>query len=118
MLRVSAQSSNTEVDILSINGDVDAAAKGVEFGVELMLFAESIATRNEETLVQTREELATIAGDVVLVEAAGVAANFQRMVRIADSMGIPVDNLAAKVGTEVRQELGIDRFASAKNSQV
>ena len=51
-----------------------------------------------------------------LVDAAGVAANFQRMTRIADSIGIPVDNMSAELGQQVRQELGIERFPSARNS--
>ena len=50
------------------------------------------------------------------MDAAGVAANFQRMVRIADATGIPVDNMQAELGRNVRAELGIERFPSARNS--
>ena len=38
-----------------------------------------------------RQTLAAKAGEGPLVDAAGVAANFQRMVRFADSTGIPMD---------------------------
>ena len=49
-------------------------------------------------------------------DAAGVAANFQRMVRIADSMGIPVDDMEQELGQAVRAELDLTRFASAANT--
>jgi len=116
MLRASATTTETDIDIQGINGDPDAAAKGVEFGAELMALGESLASGDEFTLQQAREELLAKAGGRVLVEAAGVAANFQRMVRIADSMGIPVDNMETSLGQSVREELQLNRFASAKNS--
>ena len=39
MLRVSAQTTSTEIDIRGINGDALAAASGIAFGLELMEFA-------------------------------------------------------------------------------
>ncbi len=58
-----------------------------------------------------------VAGETVLVDAAGVAANFQRMVRIADSMGIPVDQLTEnEMSDQIRNELDLYRFKSAENS--
>ena len=59
---------------------------------------------------------AEAAGPAVLVDAAGVAANFQRMTRVADAVGIPVDDTSLEMGQQVRQELGIERFATARNS--
>ncbi|MBT3428054.1 MAG: hypothetical protein HOL98_15245 [Gammaproteobacteria bacterium] len=116
MLRASASVTETSIDIQGINGDITAAAKGIEFGPELMRFAESLARRNEQALADARGELLHIAGPAVLVDAAGVAANFQRMVRIADATGIPVDNLANDVSQKIRKELDLDSFSSAKNS--
>ena len=116
MLRASASVTETSIDIQGINGDITAAAKGIEFGPELMRFAESLARRNEQALAGARKELLEVAGPAVLVDAAGVAANFQRMVRIADATGIPVDNLANDVSQKIRKELDLDSFSSAKNS--
>ena len=115
MLRVSAMHNETEVDLQSVNGDPDGAAVGIEFGPELMRFAESVASR-DEGLERYRRELLEAAGPAVLVDAAGVAANFQRMTRIADAVGIPVDDMSLEMGQQVRQELGIERFATARNS--
>lgn len=116
MLRVSAQTTETQIDIQGINGDADSAAVGIEYGAELMAFADAVASRDEARLLETREALLNSAGSDVLVDAAGVAANFQRMVRIADSIGIPVDNMESDIGKEVRAALELEQFASAQNT--
>jgi len=114
MLRASAQTNQTEVDLQAVNGAAEAAA-GIAFGRQLMQFAESVAGR-DAALAERRQALLEAAGPAVLADAAGVAANFQRMVRIADAIGIPVDDMAGEFGQQVRRELGIARFASAGHS--
>ena len=51
-----------------------------------------------------------------LVDAAPVIGNFQRMVRIADGTGIPHDKPIAAMTADMREELGYNDFASAKNT--
>ena len=115
-LRVSALHNEMEVDLQAVNGDAESAAVGIEFGPELMRFAESLAARSDE-LEDHREALLETAGPAVLVDAAGVAANFQRMVRIADAIGIPVDErMTGEMSMQVRAELDLERFPSARNS--
>jgi hypothetical protein len=116
MLRVSAMTTETEIEISAVGGDEQAAERGIEFGLELMKFAENVALRDAQGLVQSRQALLNVAGPKVLVDAAGVAANFQRMVRIADAIGIPVDDMESEIGQQVRQELTLERFASAQNT--
>ena len=115
MLRASATQNSTEIDLQAVNGDAGSAAVGIEFGAELMRFAESVASGAED-LDRHRETLLDAAGPAVLVDAAGVAANFQRMTRIADSIGIPTDDMMLEVARQVGDELGIDSFASARNT--
>ena len=116
MLRVSAMTTETEVDLQGVNGDAASAALGIEYGAELMSFAESLAQRDEPVLARSRTALRQAAGDKVLVDAAGVAANFQRMVRIADSIGIPFDNMQSDFANSIQTELNLARFASAQHS--
>ena len=116
MLRVSAMTTETEVDLQGVNGDAASAALGIEYGTELMSFAESLAQRDESGLARSRTALRQAAGDKVLVDAAGVAANFQRMVRIADSIGIPFDNMQSDFANSIQTELNLARFASAHHS--
>ena len=91
MLRASANVNEKEVDLMGIAGDEDAAAVGIPYGREMVAFAEAGMTRDPELLAAARKALLDVAGERVVVESAGVAANFQRMVRIADSTGIPAD---------------------------
>ena len=116
MLRVSAMTNETEVDLQGVNGDAASAAMGIEYGAELMSFAESLAQRDEHGLARSRAVLRQAAGDKVLVDAAGVVANFQRMVRIADSIGIPFDNMQSDFVNSIQTELNLTRFASAQHS--
>ena len=115
MLRVSANKTATAIDIGMINGTSGGTSR-LPFGDELMHFAESLAGSDENVLAAARAALLQVAGAEVLVDAAGVAGNFQRMVRIADSMGIPVDSMDNEISNQVREELDLYRFKSAENS--
>ena len=114
MLSLSAGLVNTDVDLQMVNGDESQDGGGVTFGLELLKLAEAIAGRDEVALRLSREQLLAAAGPAVLVDAAGVAANFQRMVRIADATGIPEDTLSGGLSKNVRAELGLDRFHTAQ----
>ena len=115
MLRVSMKQTERDIDIHVINGESDEVAD-VPFANELTAFAEAVASFDEESLAEARSRLLDVAGSAVLVDAAGVAGNFQRMVRIADSMGIPVDAMDNEISNQVRTELDLYRFKSADNS--
>ena len=115
MLHASAMTTDTEVDLQGVVGNKTSAATGIAFGAELMHFSESIALRDEKIIAESRKALLAAAGPAVLVDAAGVAANFQRMVRIADSIGIPFDYMDSTMAQGIQQELGLKRFASARH---
>ena len=116
MLRASATTNKTDIDLQSIHGNQSSAAKGIKYGPQLLAFAESIARRDTAAITISRTALLELAGPLVVVDAAGVAANFQRMVRIADSIGIPVDDMTTPLGQQVRQELNLEQFATAQNT--
>ena len=115
MLRVSMTKTERDIDIHVINGEEDGISE-VPYANELTAFAEAVASFDESRLRQERQRLLDAAGAEVLVDAAGVAGNFQRMVRIADSMGIPVDANDNEVSNQVREELDLYRFRSSENS--
>lgn len=115
MLSLSADIADAPVDLEAINGDESAAAR-IRYGEELLAFAEAIARRQEDALLRARDKLARVAGSAVVIDAAAVAANFQRMVRIADSTGIPLDTRAAALSAGIRKQLDLGSFASARNT--
>ena len=116
MLSLSADITESDVNLQMINGDESATAGDVDHAAALMKFAEAVASRDEATLASARSELLEQAGAEVLVDAAAVAGNFQRMVRIADSTGIPLDEMSAAMSHGVVNELDLRRFSSAENT--
>ena len=113
MLRESAEQLNVAVDLHVVDGETNGSDV-VPFANELMQFATAIATRDEDELIRCRDELISVAGDEVMVDAAAVAANFQRMVRIADSTGIPVDAARMPAAQVAIDALDLRRFPSSE----
>jgi hypothetical protein len=113
MLRESAAVSETDVDLHLVNGEA-TDSDVVPYSNELMNFATAVATRDEDELSKRRAELDAAAGAEVLVDAAAVAANFQRMVRIADSTGIPVDAMRMPAAQPAIDQLDLRRFPSSE----
>ena len=115
MLRASTRDTETSVDMQAI---VDATADSrLPHGGALSAFTEALVRRSPD-LAAARDHLASAVGADGLVEAAGTAANFQRMARIADAIGIPLDNDGGERGAAFRARLGIDAFAGAANTPV
>ncbi len=115
MLSLSAENSNTEVDLGIVNGD-DGGSSAVPYSAALMHFAEAVAGRDPQAIAVARQALFDEAGNDVVVDAAAVAGNFQRMVRIADSTGIPVDERMNVLSSSIQKELDLRRFHSAQNT--
>jgi hypothetical protein len=67
-------------------------------------------------LRRAREALLAAVGARAVVGAAGGVSNFQRMVRIADATGIPLDAPVAMLTQDLREELGLGRFGSGANT--
>ncbi len=109
MLRESVENHQQNVDLsVLIEG---GNAGEIEFHEELIAFAEAIVTGGSESISIARDNLVRAAGSDVMVDAAGVASNFQRMVRIADSTGIELGDEAVAAETEeLRSSLGINQF--------
>ena len=116
MLSLSADITESDVDLGIVNGDKTASAVGIQYGTSLLNFAEAFVSRDEQALTAARNALLAEAGADVLVDAAAVAANFQRMVRIADSTGIPLDERNSVLGYSVIKKLNLERFKSAENT--
>jgi hypothetical protein len=115
MLRASAEIANTDVNLHQVHGEAQQA-DAVEYSQELTAFATAVASRDDEELGSCRERLLTSANAEVLVDAAAVAGNFQRMVRIADSTGIPLDVSRIDMYMPSIEALELRRFRSAENT--
>ena len=91
-----------------------AATSGVEHGAVLIAFAEAMVGEDDAVLARARQAAIEVLGPEAMVDAAGVASNFERMVRIADSTGIQLDERMEVLSKEVRDKLHLERFAAYK----
>ena len=80
-----------------------------------MAYADAFYTRDPDSLNAARTALHEAIGDAALVDAAGIGSIFEAVVRVADSTGTPLEDYKAEISKELRQDLGINEFPSAKN---
>ncbi len=93
---------------------IDASVEsGVENGDVLIALADAMTGDDANALALARDALIESMGTDAVVEAVGVVSNFERMVRIADGTGIPLDGFLAGATQELREELGLNAFAAA-----
>ena len=85
-------------------------ASGVPHGDALVSFAEAVVSRDRDVIASTRDALSEAMGIEAMVDAAAVAANFERMVRIADGTGIPLGESLESRSRAVVDELQLDRL--------
>ena len=82
----------------------------------MLAFVEAVVQGDTETIAAARAVVSEQLGEPAMIDSAAVIANFQRMVRIADSTGIPLDEPVLMMTQSIRRDLGIDTFSAAKNS--
>ena len=115
MLRVSSEFEGEKVDLQAITRGSDVQS-GVPCQDELLKFAEVAMGDDDEEITRAREAVRAKMGDAAVVDSASVIANFQRMVRIADGAGIPLDTPVAVVTSTIRSELGLNSYATSGNT--
>ena len=112
LLRASSRGN----DRLNFGAIVDTSQdSGVDHGALLLEFAEA-AVQRSDLLGAARERVVEALGAGAAVDAAGTVANFQRMVRIADGTGIPVDGPGRERAGRYGEQLGLVEFRSAANT--
>jgi hypothetical protein len=114
LLRASSEIAGDEVDVRALTDP--KAPSGVAHGVPLLAFADALVGEDDTALESAREALVAAIGSEGLVDAAAVASNFERMVRIADGTGIPLDAPVRLVAAGLPDEIEISSFASAANT--
>jgi hypothetical protein len=118
LLRASGAVTGRQLDPLAVVRDEAAAASGVPHAVALLAFADAVVGTDDEALARARAGLLGAMGPAALVDAAAVASNFERMVRIADGTGIPLDPALVMLTEPLRAALDVDRFGAAANTPV
>ncbi len=109
MLRASAETSGEDVDLTAIVAD-EAVPTSVPSGQALLAFADVSLDDDATAIAAARQQVLSELDEPAMIDAAGVIANFQRMVRIADGTGIPLDPPMEALTADLRSELGINGY--------
>ena len=95
---------------------LDGKGTGIDGGDTLLAFVDASKGADEDELARARRAVAAKFGPEALVDAACVIGNFERMNRIADGTGIPIEAPLAALTSDIREELNLDSFSSAAHS--
>ena len=114
LLRASSEAIGGEA---AIEGAIGAAEGdgGVASGAAMVRFAEAVTLASSD-LEASRRALLDELGAVGFVEVAATVGIFNGLVRVADSTGIPLDDVSRKISADFRDALGLVQFASAQNT--
>ena len=115
MLRVSSEVDDETVNLESLVSG-DAAGNNLPGSAPLLAFAEVALGDDAQAITTARDNVTEALGEAAMIDAAGIIANFQRMVRIADSTGIPLDPPVVMMTQDLRADLGLNEYASAANT--
>ncbi len=116
MLRASVDAIGGDFDIHAVTEGAPRAGKGIPHAEALIAFAEAVVARHDDQLANARARVLEELGPQGVVDAAGAASNYKRMVRIADATGIPLDAHLADATHDLREQLSLDQLASAANT--
>lgn len=95
-------------DDYSFTGIMDGESEtGIPHGSLLTRFADAV---HAGSFAAEREEVRAALGEEALADAAGVIAIFSAVVKVADGIGIPLEDFKAETSAGFREELGITAF--------
>ena len=79
-----------------------------------MSFADAVLGADDKRLAEIQAEIRRTLGDAALCDAAGIAATFNAIDRVADATGIPIEDVKADSTADFRAALGINAFAEQR----
>ncbi len=123
MLRASVEMNGKTVNLRPLstgvtdNVDDENIGSAVDGAKDLIEFTDAVLGDDDALLVKRRHQVISAVGPKGFVDAACVVGNFERMVRIADGAGLPLDNAIKAFSEDIREDLGINQYASATHSK-
>jgi hypothetical protein len=115
LLRASGEHTGDDYDLTALLGE-----KGDESGIPnagiLLEFAEAAVGADPARLEAARAAVIEAMGGEALADAAGVAALFNAIDRVADATGIPLEDEKAAMTEGMRAQLGINDFGAVSET--
>lgn len=109
LLRESGKHAGADYDLSAVLGE-GGETSGIPDAALLIEFAEAALDPDDGRMAAARQAVQTTLGGAALADAAGVAALFNAIDRVADSTGIPLEDEKAAATVNERAALGIDKF--------
>lgn len=113
LLRASGEHTGHDYDLTNILGSDDDK---IPHAAALLAFADAFYAEDPAALRSARESLHTAIGSAAFVDAAGIVGVYDAVVRIADATGTPLEDYKVEISGDLRAELGIDDFPSARET--
>ena len=117
MLRESVELTGGAIDFDGLTDPACTEIRGIANSRELLEFTNACMEGDAAARASTRRNLVDSMGSAAMIDAVGIISNFQRMVRIADTTGIPTDGPMQVISADLCKQLGINNYASAANSK-
>ena len=112
LLRASGEHTGDDYDLSAVLGDTGKDS-GIPHADVLIRLAEAAIADDDAAIAAARDAVIECMGEAAFVDAVAVAANFNAIDRVADAIGIPLEDEKAAVSADFRAELGIDGFGRA-----
>ena len=116
MLRESIKAEGDSVDLEGLTDANCLEIPGIAHSKILIEYSDTFMSRDAEALADVRQRLEKELNVQAVIDAAGVASNFQRMDRIADGTGLRSDDQIRDLQQDLVDQLGLDQYASAANT--
>ena len=113
LLRASSKATERNVSLSCAIGE--PIVTDIKHGELLFKFTEAANSRSPElkTLI---EEIISKMGESAFIKAASIVSIFNGLVRAADAIGVPLDDVTMSSTIEEREELGINNYQGFNNS--
>ena len=111
LLRASGQHTGDDYDLTNIHGLDDDI---IPHAAALLAYADAFYADEPSDLDRARKTLHAAIGDAALVDAAAIVGIYDAVVRVADATGTPLEDYKAEISEDLREELGINDFPSAR----
>ena len=112
MLRASSQDLGDKLNLRAVVAS-EATDAGVPHSEVLAGFVDAVLTDKPE-LDTARQAIFDALGPDGMVDTAAVIGNFQRMTRIADATGIPIDEGTMRFSADIQEMLALGNMPSAR----
>ena len=113
LLRASSKATEKNVSLSCAIGE--PIATDIEHGELLLKFTEA-ANNHSPELHNLTEEIISNMGEMAFIKASSIVAIFNGLVRSADAMGIPLDDVTMSNTSKEREDLGLNDYQGFNNS--